>query len=297
LNRKHRTERRSSGYAALLIALGLVGLPAMGWAASFDCRRASAQAEKIVCADRELSALDEKLARAYKRFISVSPQPYADQRSQTHWVATRDACMDRVCLADAYKARLAELRSQSTEWYIPAPGGDTQVAVSTPPPVCAALRTELEFRGRAALSNRGPRYRYHEVDYSFDIGDQEVSVYQENQADVRLPVCSFKRRWTEAEKRAAYAVLKRYPDLLKQAILLRPEKEVTSQRKQVWNVQFRCQQGSVHAAFNVEPRTLRVRPVISPGGEGSSRCEPQQVALTDTASPAGAAGHDWIGLP
>jgi uncharacterized protein len=278
----------------LLLALGL---PATGMTASFDCKRATNAADRAVCADRGLSALDEQLARAYKRFISVSPQPYADQLSQMNWLAKRDACPDRACLEASYRARLTELYSQSKEWYVPAAGGEAQVPVASPPPVCAALRSELEWMGRTAFSRHGPVHRYRDVNYAVDIGDQEATVYAGEEAEGRVPVCTFKRRWTEDEKRAAYAVLKRYPDLLQHATILRPEKEANTARRQIWNVQFRCEHGGVHAQFNVEPRTYRVRPVIAPGGEGSSRCEAQKLALQDLPVLTPTAGNEWIGLP
>jgi uncharacterized protein len=282
LNWKDLTRQRSLKWLLpLALVLPMVGGPLTGSAASFDCKRSASPADKMVCADRGLSALDEQLARAYKRFISVSPQPYTDQLEQTNWMANRDACPDRSCLEAAYRARLTELYSHSKEWYVPAASGATQVAVSSPPPVCAVLRSELEWKGRTAFSRNGPVHRYRDASYAVEIGDQEVAVYAGDQVEGRVPVCTFKRRWTEDEKRAAYAVLKRYPGLLQHATILRPEKEATPQRKQVWNVEFRCEQGGVHAQFNVEPRTLRVRPIIKPGGEGSSRCEPDKVALEE----------------
>jgi len=282
LNWKDLTRQRSLKWLLLLaLALPTMGAPVSGVAASFDCRRSASPADKMVCADRGLSALDEQLARAYKRFISVSPQPYTDQLEQTNWMANRDSCPDRSCLETAYRARLTELHSQSKEWYVPTAGGATQVAVSSPPPVCAMLRSELEWKGRTAFSRNGPIHRYRDTNYAVEIGDQEVAVYSGDQIEGGVPVCTFKRRWTEDEKRAAYAVLKRYPSLLQHATILRPEKEATPQRKQVWNVEFRCEQGGVHAQFNVEPRTLRVRPIIKPGGEGSSRCDSEKVALEE----------------
>jgi len=76
LNWKDLTRQRSLKWLLLLaLALPTMGAPVSGVAASFDCRRSASPADKMVCADRGLSALDEQLARAYKRFISVAPQP------------------------------------------------------------------------------------------------------------------------------------------------------------------------------------------------------------------------------
>ncbi len=40
-------------------------------AASFDCAKASAKVEKAICADQELSSLDERMAAAYKKQLTA----------------------------------------------------------------------------------------------------------------------------------------------------------------------------------------------------------------------------------
>jgi uncharacterized protein len=47
------------------IVLGGLVLQGAAQAASFDCAKAQSKVEKIICADAELSKLDEDLATAY----------------------------------------------------------------------------------------------------------------------------------------------------------------------------------------------------------------------------------------
>ena len=55
------------GFAFLLVLFA----PLASHAASFDCAKASAKVEKAICADKELSALDERMAAAYKKQLGA----------------------------------------------------------------------------------------------------------------------------------------------------------------------------------------------------------------------------------
>lgn len=100
--------------AALLLGASLAP------AASFDCARAWNADEKRVCANPELSRLDEQLNRAYRAALAAS---YGDAQkallaSQRQWLANRrawcgdgdggDAAADE-CLGNHYRERLDEL--------------------------------------------------------------------------------------------------------------------------------------------------------------------------------------------
>ena len=72
-----------------VVGLGATPMPMM--AASFDCRAAKTPQEKTICADPELSKLDESLAGAYRTLrASLSPAGAAevqeDQRAWLRWV-------------------------------------------------------------------------------------------------------------------------------------------------------------------------------------------------------------------
>lgn len=76
-------------------------------APSFDCAKAGSTAEKLVCDDAELAALDRQLAARYAQARDVDP---AVQRG---WVKGRDECWKaddlRLCVLEAYRTRLVEL--------------------------------------------------------------------------------------------------------------------------------------------------------------------------------------------
>ncbi|HYH40148.1 MAG TPA: lysozyme inhibitor LprI family protein [Azospirillum sp.] len=96
-----------------LLALALASPAA---AASFPCAKAGTPAEKAICADAGISALDERLAKAFKDAMqrlgantdgAAQVALKADQRA---WLAERNACGgDAVCLRDRYERRVAVL--------------------------------------------------------------------------------------------------------------------------------------------------------------------------------------------
>jgi uncharacterized protein len=74
---------------------------------SFDCAKAASDAEKLVCSDAELAALDRRLAARYEEAKDTDP---AVQRG---WAKGRDDCWKqqdlRLCVLEAYRTRLVEL--------------------------------------------------------------------------------------------------------------------------------------------------------------------------------------------
>jgi uncharacterized protein len=93
------------------LALLALLVPCAAGAASFDCAKASTRIEKAICADAELSTLDEHLGRFYfgarERLAENGSCVVADQRE---WIRRRrNACADGACLKKSYLERLAEL--------------------------------------------------------------------------------------------------------------------------------------------------------------------------------------------
>ena len=74
---------------------------------SFDCAKAESAAEKAVCADAELAALDRQLAARY------AAAKEADPAVQRGWAKGRDECWKaddlRLCVLESYRTRLVEL--------------------------------------------------------------------------------------------------------------------------------------------------------------------------------------------
>ena len=85
---------------ALLLS---VGDATVGNAASFDCNKATTETEIAICADPELSFLDEKLGATW---ASQERQPY-EVKLQTNWLAKRNACEgNRTCITFYYNTHL-----------------------------------------------------------------------------------------------------------------------------------------------------------------------------------------------
>jgi hypothetical protein len=375
----------------------------------------------MICANRDLSQLDERLALTYKRFMSTSAQPYDDQREQTKWLVERDACKDSACIKSRYGERLSQLRGESSEWLAFHHSDGSWVAADTGDTVCQAARAQLEALGGQDFAARGPErvlgvlcggagpacqassravsldeltragtspdtpaiqellsadapitvsrvdidndgvpdvrlvqragdaqcersvallasgdgklrletangyeqlgdrsrlcgrerltfFRFRDANYAAALGEQRVYLLRGMPREGIQPVCGFKRRWTEQEKRAAYAVLKRNPDILRNAHILRPERDRTADGRRMWAVQVRCTGGALLASFVVDPRTLSPQTVVPPGSKG--RCEaprvaqevappapkaPLQLALQEPVPPA--PWLDWQGPP
>lgn len=97
---------------SLLLSLFAAGVTAAGnaAAASFDCAKAQSRVEKAICADAELSALDEHMGRYYAAARTTLREAAdclpADQRQ---WLRVRNGCADAACLKKTYLERLAEL--------------------------------------------------------------------------------------------------------------------------------------------------------------------------------------------
>lgn len=81
---------------------------------SFDCRRATALSNRLICDDPALAALDNRLARAFRaRIAGVDlPTARAIDAEQTSFINERIACTTRGCIERVYRARLAQLAAR-----------------------------------------------------------------------------------------------------------------------------------------------------------------------------------------
>jgi len=98
--------------AAPVLSL-LMALPGVGAAASFDCSKAGTRIEKMVCANPELSGLDERLNDIYQKTVKRSAGQAKDlQQAEQRWMsAERDKCRNAACLSAVYKKRITELEA------------------------------------------------------------------------------------------------------------------------------------------------------------------------------------------
>ena len=81
---------------------------------SFDCNKATTETEIAICADPELSALDELMGQAY-RLAKTSADwmtPKELRNSQKAWLQQRNRCSENFdCLRSSYVQRLEEVSS------------------------------------------------------------------------------------------------------------------------------------------------------------------------------------------
>jgi uncharacterized protein YecT (DUF1311 family) len=95
--------------ACLGASAALVPVFTCAYAASFDCAKASARMERIVCGDGALGARDEILARLYAAALKAGKRESVEARQRT-WLGTAQACATAACLAEAYDRRNARLQ-------------------------------------------------------------------------------------------------------------------------------------------------------------------------------------------
>jgi uncharacterized protein len=97
------------------LALVVLACVSHSHAASFDCAKASTFIEKTICFNQTLSAMDETLARSYRKAASSAPNAAAVQADQRAWLTgVRDKCQDSSCLERAYRERIAFLDASGT---------------------------------------------------------------------------------------------------------------------------------------------------------------------------------------
>lgn len=90
---------------------------------SFDCAKAISGAEKQVCSDAELAALDRQLAAQYALNGKSTQDMSRLAAEQRGWTKGRDACWKddnpRRCVLEAYRTRLVELKINAGDLRVP----------------------------------------------------------------------------------------------------------------------------------------------------------------------------------
>ena len=98
----------------ILAIIGWFALVMAAQAASFDCGKATTKVEKLVCANPEISKLDDTLGKAYQDDLTKADEEQKQLliTEQKHWLRhTRNVCSDESCLKLAYWSRQAELET------------------------------------------------------------------------------------------------------------------------------------------------------------------------------------------
>lgn len=77
---------------------------------SFDCAKASTDAERLICSSQGLATLDAEMMEAYKRLADGYPDMNALKKEQSDWRRNkRDTCATSECMANAYRSRTEDL--------------------------------------------------------------------------------------------------------------------------------------------------------------------------------------------
>ncbi|HNV84717.1 MAG TPA: hypothetical protein PLF92_00475 [Arenimonas sp.] len=104
-------------------AIGAASATAENPEPSFDCAKADSSAQKLVCTDPNLAALDREVDRLF--LLAKNGKSLSDERRkellalQRGWIKGRDDCWKsddlRYCIVDSYVSRIHELRQGYAE--------------------------------------------------------------------------------------------------------------------------------------------------------------------------------------
>lgn len=159
---------------------------------SFNCNKTSSKAEKLVCGNAKLAALDRQLAANYAKAMSQWPaQEQTKQRAaQRNWITERNACTKNNnaedCLQTQYQHRLIELQIRGGQLEAPTPVGylckgyESQPFLAvfynqTAPPSAVLTFGDKQEIVFAALSGSGARYTNKQVDFWEHHGEAAVT--------------------------------------------------------------------------------------------------------------------------
>src|ERR1700733_4485653 len=87
----------------------LLGMPAGVGAASFNCAKASSSNELMICADPQLSLMDNDLATLYRAARAAASDPTAFKKETNDEWRKRERCVDRACLIACYEGGSIQL--------------------------------------------------------------------------------------------------------------------------------------------------------------------------------------------
>jgi len=83
------------------------------YAAGFNCAKARTLIEQLICKDKRLSSLDDKLNAVYKATLATSGGTSQLRYEQKSWnESVRDACANLDCLYRVYNERINDLSSR-----------------------------------------------------------------------------------------------------------------------------------------------------------------------------------------
>ena len=82
------------------------------FSAGFDCKKASTDVEKMICADKQLNKLDSVMMENFKTLNqnNIGDNQKKDLlKTQKAWLSERNRCSDQTCLKSMYLDRLDKM--------------------------------------------------------------------------------------------------------------------------------------------------------------------------------------------
>jgi len=112
-----------------LLGIVLASFASGGQAVELDCKNTRTGIERMICADADLTLLDQLLMYTYDgeytrlTYLDESPATAnVFERGQLEWLKTqRDRCPDSACLKEAYRERVAAIDGVTPAGYPDAP--------------------------------------------------------------------------------------------------------------------------------------------------------------------------------
>jgi uncharacterized protein len=96
----------------VVAVIALTAQPIWCFGASFDCRKATTNIEKTICASADLRSRDLRLYENYHRVTRLSPNPDQLRLEQRRWIKeSRDRCETSQCLVEVYEKRIDQLQT------------------------------------------------------------------------------------------------------------------------------------------------------------------------------------------
>src|ERR1700722_18212514 len=124
----------------------LAGLPVISYAASFNCAKATSPNELMICADRQLSVMDDDLAALYRAAKAVAPDAVAFKKETNDEWRKRERCADRDCLVAWYQRRSGQLATLLNHAQI-KDASPKPVSAPVPVPSAPAADDSMGFSG------------------------------------------------------------------------------------------------------------------------------------------------------
>ncbi len=101
-----------------LLLVSLLFTPILGYSASFDCQKATTWVEKLVCRNKQLSNLDDKMVAIYKEKLASTHKENANyiRKEQRRWLKyRRNTCKTVACLKREYRENIKRLQYKSLQ--------------------------------------------------------------------------------------------------------------------------------------------------------------------------------------